>query len=156
MPFSLPFQFSRGFLFLIYGAKRVFVVTPLLYQNNILVNLNWSHFIWSSHTVCLKLKQMNRDSENKIPETKNVLYICFIDWIVWQWKPLNLITLRLRENDNIRQMITKSAHIQIKSALQMVTWIFVNLRQIDPINRMKTISLVTLRSLHCISIRQKF
>jgi len=38
----------------------------------------------------------------------------------------------------------------------MVTWVLVNLRQIDHIIRMLTISVITLRSLHCISIRHNF
>ena len=53
-----------------------------------------------------------------------------------------------RESDNIYRRITKSVS-------KHLLWDLVNLGQFDHINRMKTLSVITLSSLHCTNIKIK-
>jgi hypothetical protein len=66
-----------------------------------------------------------------------------------QWKPLNVITLGQRESDNINQMITISSCLLIQSDRLLGIWALLNLGQFDHINRMITLSVITLSGLHC-------
>ncbi len=61
-----------------------------------------------------------------------------------------MITLGQRESDNINRMITKSDRLLIQSARLLVIWDLLNLGQFDHINRMITLSVITLSGLHCI------
>jgi hypothetical protein len=72
-----------------------------------------------------------------------------------QRKQLNVITLGQRESDNINRMITISDRLLIQSACLLVIWDLLNLGQFDHINRMITLSVITLSGLHCNCKRKK-
>ena len=62
-----------------------------------------------------------------------------------QWKPINVITLGLRESDNNKQWPTATKY------LLLVIWDLINLEQFYDSNQMITLSVITLSSLNCIS-----
>jgi hypothetical protein len=64
--------------------------------------------------------------------------------ITLQWKPLNVIALGQRQSDNINQKVTIYGSTKyIKSKLGR--------SNIDRINRMITLSLITLSGFHCLT-----
>ena len=68
-----------------------------------------------------------------------------------QWKPLNVITLGQRESDNIIRMITIS---KSPSPIKYLTKSnMTKLGQFDHINRMITLSVITLSGFHCINTK---
>jgi hypothetical protein len=66
-----------------------------------------------------------------------------------QWKPLNVITLGQRESENINRMITISDCLLIQSDCLLVILDLINLGKFDHINRVITLSVITLSGLHC-------
>jgi hypothetical protein len=69
--------------------------------------------------------------------------------MVLQWKPHDVITLGRSQSANINRMITISGLLLKQSTKVTFIWDIIILCQLDYINRMITLYVITLSGFHC-------